>query len=112
MKQVIVVRDDLKLSPGKMAAQACHASLSAWKVTDKVSQAKWAIEGEKVVVVKCKDIQELMDLKDKAKALRISYAVITDAGHTEIEPGTVTCIGLGPDSDLTLDKVTGHLKMM
>jgi PTH2 family peptidyl-tRNA hydrolase len=112
MKQVIVVRGDLKLSAGKIAAQACHASMAAWKLTDKVSKAKWELEGEKVVVVKCKDVQELMDLKNKAKALRISYASVKDAGHTEVEPGTITALGLGPDTDLTLDKVTGQLKMI
>jgi PTH2 family peptidyl-tRNA hydrolase len=112
MKQVIVVRGDLELSKGKIAAQACHASLAVWKLTDKVSKAKWELGGEKVVVLKCKDLNELMDLKKKAKALRISYAIVKDAGHTEVEPGTITALGLGPDSDMTLDKVTGHLKMI
>jgi len=112
MKQVIVIRGDLELSAGKIAAQACHASLAAWKVTDKVSKARWELEGEKVVVLKCGGLDELMELKNKAKALRISYAIIKDAGLTEVEPGTTTALGLGPDSDLTLDKVTGHLKMI
>jgi len=110
MKQVIVVREDLKMSSGKVAAQACHASLAAYRRADKISKTRWDVEGEKVVVVKCKDIRELMALKDKAKELRLSWATVQDAGHTEVEPGTVTALGIGPDKDEIIDKITGHLK--
>jgi PTH2 family peptidyl-tRNA hydrolase len=38
--------------------------------------------------------------------------VVTDAGRTEIAPGSVTCIGLGPESSARIDKVTGGLSML
>ncbi len=110
MKQVIVVREDLGMSAGKMAAQACHASLASWKLTDKVSRTRWEFEGEKVVVLKCKNLEELITLKDKAKRLRVSYAIVKDAGFTEVKPGTITCLGIGPDQDNVIDKITGDLK--
>lgn len=110
MKQVIVVREDLSMSPGKIAAQACHASLAAYRRTDKVSQTRWDVEGEKVVVVKCKDLKELLALRDQAKKLRLSWAIVQDAGFTEVPSGTITALGIGPDRDEVLDKVTRSLK--
>ena len=110
MKQVIVIRDDLKMSPGKIAAQACHASLEAYRRADRVSQTRWDVEGAKVVVVKCRDIEELISLRDQAKKLRVSWALVQDAGFTEVEPGTITALGIGPDQDKVVDEITGNLK--
>lgn len=112
MKQAIVIREDLDMSPGKIAAQACHASLAAYRVTDKVSKTRWEMEGEKVVVLECKSLQELLDLKGKAKLLRLSYATVTDAGFTEVPSGTITALAIGPDQDAVIDKITGNLKSL
>ena len=112
MKQAIVIRGDLVMSPGKIAAQACHASLASYRMTDRINKTRWEVEGEKVVVLGCKDMPELLDLKNKAKALRVSFSIVTDAGHTEVDPGTVTCLGIGPDQDSTIDKITGTLKSL
>jgi len=35
-----------------------------------------------------------------------------DRGLTEIDPGTITCIGIGPDEERVLDKITGNLKLL
>ena len=35
MKQVMVVRTDLKMRKGKIAAQCCHGSIGAYKKSDK-----------------------------------------------------------------------------
>ena len=47
-----------------------------------------------------------------ASSNKIHIAVITDAGRTQVEPGTVTCMGLGPAPASELDKITGELKML
>ena len=38
--------------------------------------------------------------------------MISDAGHTTVKPGTVTCLGIGPDITKRIDEITGNLKMM
>jgi PTH2 family peptidyl-tRNA hydrolase len=111
MKQVIVVRTDLELSKGKMAAQVAHASLESYKKTGAVDKAAWELEGAKKVVLKIASLGELEEIFKSAKVAKLPAAKITDAGHTEVEPGTVTCVGIGPAEDSKIDKVTGSLKM-
>jgi PTH2 family peptidyl-tRNA hydrolase len=112
MKQVIVMRTDLKMGKGKIAAQACHASLSAYKNSSKMDIRKWERENQKKVVLKVKSEEELLELYWKIKPTRIACALITDAGHTQIDPNTKTCLGIGPADDDVLDELTGHLKLL
>ncbi len=111
-KQVIAVRKDLKLSRGKLAAQAAHASLDAYRRADgKVRQA-WEQEGSKKVVVGVDGLRELEELHRKARTFRFPCALIRDAGRTEVEPGTVTALGIGPVRESDADRLTGNLKML
>ena len=112
LKQVILVRMDLKLKAGKLAAQAAHASLDAALKTDKKSLSEWLDEGGKKVVLKVADEKELVELKKFADLEKLKNALIRDAGHTVLKPGTVTCLGIGPDSEEKIDKVTGKLKIL
>lgn len=111
-KQVILVRDDLKMTKGKMSAQAGHASVSATLKTHKDDLQKWLSEGQKKVVLKVKDKQELLLYKQKAEDAGLVVSLITDAGHTQLEPNTMTCLAIGPDKEEKIDKVTGNLKLM
>lgn len=112
MKQAIVVRQDLKLPKGKLAAQASHASLEAALSSKKETLEAWRRQGAKKVVLKAADEKELLELERIAKSLGVQTALITDAGHTVVEPGTITCLGIGPDKEELIDKVTGKLKMV
>ncbi len=112
MKQVIVMRGDLQISRGKIAAQACHASLGAYKRADKKVIQKWEAEGGKKVVVKVKDLEELFQIQEMVKATDIPYFLVRDAGHTELPQSTITCLGIGPDEDEKIDKLTQDLKLL
>lgn len=111
-KQVIVVRSDLKMSKGKTAAQCAHASLESYRRSDKRIATLWDKEGSKKVVLKAKDLKELLALKEKCDSLRIPNALISDAGLTETKPGTITALGIGPQKDETINKVTGSLPLL
>lgn len=111
-KQVIVVRSDVKMSKGKIAAQASHAAVSALEKAAKTIAAEWKREGQKKVVLKVADLQELMEIKSKCDKAKIPNAIISDAGHTEIEAGTITSLGIGPEKESKIDKVTGHLRIL
>jgi PTH2 family peptidyl-tRNA hydrolase len=111
-KQVILVRDDLKLTKGKMSAQASHASVEAVLKSDKDDVAAWRGQGMKKVVLKVNDQKELLAYKQKAEDAGLVVALITDAGHTQLAPGTVTCLGIGPDKEEKIDKVTGALQLI
>lgn len=110
LKQVIVIRKDLKLGKGKIASQAAHAAILA---SDKSSfREEWKKEGQKKVVVWCQNLEELLLIYKRAKENGIIAILVSDAGLTQIKPGTKTCLGIGPASENKIDKITGHLKLL
>ena len=58
MKQVMVVRRDLKMGKGKIAAQCCHGSIGSYKRTDSNLIKKWASDGYDQVVCKVDSLEE------------------------------------------------------
>ena len=112
MKQVILVRQDLKLPKGKAMAQVAHASVSALIKSHKDDINKWQSQGQKKVVLKVNDKEELLLYKMKAEDAGLITALVEDAGRTVLEPGTITCLGIGPDKEEKIDKITGKLKLV
>lgn len=114
-KQVIVFRADLKMSKGKIAAQAGHAAVSATEEARKHHKnwlKAWLSEGQCKIVVKVKSERELLELGKQAKELGLPCSLVIDRGLTEIPPGTVTCLGIGPGPSEQLDKLTGKLPLL
>ncbi len=111
-KQAIIIRTDLKLSKGKLAAQASHAAVAALEKADKKMAEGWKREGQKKVVLKVKNEAELVALKEKCSKLKINCSLIRDAGMTEVAPGTITALGIGPDKEEIINKVTGSLGLL
>ncbi|MBB5253250.1 PTH2 family peptidyl-tRNA hydrolase [Sulfurisphaera ohwakuensis] len=118
-KMVIVVRTDLDMGKGKIAAQVAHAAVSL--VLDILNSSnslwkewlyKWLEEGQPKIVVKVPNLDELNKRYEKAIELNLPTTIIQDAGKTQIEPGTVTCIGIGPAPVELVDKITGDLKLL
>ncbi len=114
-KQVIAVRNDIKMGKGKLAAQVAHAAVaSALETKTKNPEwfREWWNEGQAKIVVKVKDEEELRRLGKQAEELKITSSLIVDRGLTQLEPGTITCIGLGPAPSTLIDRITGHLKLL
>ena len=111
-KQVIIVRADLKLPKGKLAAQAAHAAVDGVLKADKDLVKKWRAAGMKKIAVKVPDEATLYKAVQAAKDLGLTTAVITDAGKTVVVPGTVTCACVGPNSEDDVDKVTSELQLL
>jgi len=111
-KQVILVRADLRLPKGKMAAQVAHASVECTLKSTRNRVMAWRRQGMKKVVLKVKDLRQLKYYATKAGDARLITSLISDAGHTTVKPGTTTCVGIGPAVVETIDGITGNLKMM
>ncbi|MGC9009284.1 MAG: peptidyl-tRNA hydrolase Pth2 [Sulfolobales archaeon] len=116
-KQTIIVRSDLKMSPGKLAVQVAHASVDAvLKSLDNDKWRKWLnewiVQGMKKVVVKVDNERKLLDLYEKCLSLEIPCSLIRDAGRTELEPGTLTAVGVGPAPSKIIDKISGNLPLL
>lgn len=112
MKQVIVVRKDLKMGKGKICAQVAHASLEAFLRAREEARERWLKESAKKVVVKVYSEEELLSIFKRAKEAGLPVSLIKDAGRTQILPGTATAVGIGPEEDEKVDKITGHLKLL
>lgn len=111
-KQVVLIRSDLKLPKGKACSQVAHASVDAVLKSDKKIVNVWRDQGMPKIVVKVKDEKELLFYLQQAKDSGLVACVISDAGKTVIAPGTKTCVGIGPDTEEKIDKITGKLALL
>ena len=111
MKQAIVARTDIGMGDGKLAAQVAHASLSAYESAGDSARNEWKSGGQKKIVLKGSGEKQLQQLADEARREGLPYALVRDAGHTQLEPGTVTALAVGPGAENVVDKVTGELSL-
>ena len=114
IKQVIAVRTDLKMGRGKIAAQVGHACvLGAERAREHHPQwfSLWWF-GQAKVVVRVPGPRELEDIVRAAAELGLPWSKVTDAGLTQITPGTVTCVSIGPAPEEQIDRITGGLKLL
>jgi len=111
-KQIILVRKDLKMSQGKIAAQSSHASSECTLRSDKSNLENWRKSGMKKIILRVESLDELLKIKEEANKNNLTTSLIKDAGRTELEPGTITCLGIGPDLDEKFKKLTSNLKLL
>ena len=128
IKQVIVMRKDLKVRKGKMIAQACHASImfmskeirEGWSpapldcdIGFTKEQLEWIRGSFKKVCVGVESDDELLEIYRKARQAGLVVHMVTDSGKTEFHGvATRTCLAIGPDEAEKIDKVTGDLKLL
>lgn len=114
MKMIFLVRTDLGMGKGKIAAQVAHAAVELYKKAEHKCPEKlraWEDEGAKKVVLKVGSEAELLEYFKKY-ANDFCSTIIRDAGRTQIAPGTITVAGFGPDEDEKIDRAFGHLKLL
>jgi len=139
VKQVIIIRKDLRMRKGKMCAQAAHAAMKVVldrMLCEAVSVSwppapypqfiemsmiipkngclyKWLDGSFTKVVVSVDSEEELLELKQKAENFGILNALIEDAGKTEFHgEKTTTALAIGPEWASKLDPITGDLKLL
>jgi PTH2 family peptidyl-tRNA hydrolase len=111
-KQAILVRMDLKMPKGKLAAQVAHAAVSAVKDSNDFKLGEWESNGSKKVVLKVKDKKELLSYIRNAKKNGLVTSLIKDAGHTFFKLPTITCGAIGPDEEDKIDEVVDELGLL
>jgi PTH2 family peptidyl-tRNA hydrolase len=115
LKQVLVIRADLKMGKGKIAAQASHASVIATleaQKYEKIWYDQWFKQGMKKIAVRVNSEEELMSIFRKGSQAKLPRALINDAGHTQLPAGTATAVAIGPAPDRLVDPITSSLKLL
>lgn len=109
----ILIRDDLKMSKGKVLAQVSHTMVDATVKAYTGSQIffKWRSDGEKIVILKVPNEKTLMYIMDIAERKGVNCGYTVDAGLTEVQSGTKTVGFVGPDREDKIDKLTSQLKL-
>ena len=114
-KMVLILRGELRLTPGKAAVQAAHAAvllaLEAEKRAPGAFRA-WSAAGQKKIALVAPTLDDLLALAQKARASGIPWVLVEDAGFTEVPPGTKTCLGIGPAEASVLDPISGKLALL
>lgn len=114
MKQVIVVRKDLKMRKGKIAAQVAHGAMGAvLPYLDDPRVTEWLNGIFTKICVSCDSEEELLQLEQQAKDAGLITCLITDSGLTEFHGvPTKTVLAIGPDEDDRINVITGDLKLL
>ncbi|XP_024939893.1 peptidyl-tRNA hydrolase 2, mitochondrial isoform X1 [Cephus cinctus] len=112
-KLVLVIRTDLKMGKGKVAAQCAHAAVAAYKAAQKhpAILKSWEDCGQAKITLKVDNEAALLELAKHARSVGLLTNVVQDAGRTQIASGSRTVCGIGPGPIELIDKVTGHLKL-
>lgn len=113
-KMVLVVRNDLKMGKGKIAAQCSHATLGLYKkILNRApkSLSRWEMCGQVKVVLKIESENDMLVLQERAKALNLPTHITIDAGRTQIAPNSRTVMAILGPAEL-VDEVTGGLKLL
>lgn len=114
-KLVLCVNNSLGMGKGKIAAQCCHATLGAYKISLKHCQTvleQWEDDGQAKVAVKVDTEAEMVDLQAKALAAGLVTYFVADEGRTQIAAGSRTVLAIGPAPAYAFQGLTSHLKLL
>eukprot|EP01129_Flabellula_baltica_P008037 TRINITY_DN3167_c0_g1_i1.p1 TRINITY_DN3167_c0_g1~~TRINITY_DN3167_c0_g1_i1.p1 ORF type:complete len:183 (-),score=43.05 TRINITY_DN3167_c0_g1_i1:12-539(-) len=111
-KMVLLVREDLKMSGGKIGAQCGHAAVGAClnmlEMCPEVLEL-YEDDGSPKIVLSTKSLKELKERQIAAEDLGLPTYLVVDAGRTQVEPGSKTVLAIGPAPVDLIDKVTGNM---
>ncbi len=139
-KQMIVMRRDLKMRKGKIAAQSGHACVEAilmalareerldqvrvtpdqsWVylddeggVREATALSDWFEAGVAKVCVYVDSEEELLDIAERGREAGFAVALVRDAGLTEFHgEATYTCLAFEPLHACDIDPITGGLPL-
>jgi PTH2 family peptidyl-tRNA hydrolase len=111
-KCVCLVRKDLQMSKGKIAAQCGHGIVYAVRNSTMDKLDLWCNSGEKIVALSVPNEKTMQFMYNKAQKNKLVSHIVCDAGHTEVTPNTNTVCVIGPDTETRLNKIVKDLKLL
>ncbi|XP_054006247.1 peptidyl-tRNA hydrolase 2, mitochondrial [Hylaeus anthracinus] len=116
-KMIIVVRSDIAMGKGKTAAQCAHAAVECYRIAlnnvkHKQVLESWLLSGQPKIVVGVPNEERLLSIARSAHKVGLICAIIKDAGRTQLQPGTISVLGIGPGPKEVIDNITSKLKLV
>lgn len=96
---IVLVRKDLSMKPGKVAAQCIHAITGAYNQTldSKITQLFMKSDFERrVLCLKIANEEEMIKMKASLDELKINNFIQVDLGFTQVPAMTKTVMAIGP----------------
>ncbi|CAB0039810.1 unnamed protein product [Trichogramma brassicae] len=117
IKMVLVVRMDIGMGQGKIASQCAHAAVECFTKARRgflsyFTARAWLMMGQPKIVLKVQTEKEFLRLYETAQKSGLVTAAIRDAGRTQLKPGTITVLGIGPGATEKIDEITSHLRLL
>ena len=111
LKSVVLIRTDLKMDKGKIAAQCGHAFVYAYRFSEN-TRDEWYKTGMTKIVLKVSSEEELLRYRAILTLNNISTWIVVDQGRTQIAPNTITCLGIEICDKSKLDTLLKDLKLL
>ncbi len=114
-KQALIIRRDLGMGRGKIVVQCCHGSVIASEEARTGFHEwwnAWMRNGQTKIALKVEDLETVLELVHDAKVAKLPFCLVRDKGLTQVEPGTITCLAIGPAPSRLLNPLTGHLALL
>ena len=113
MKLALVVRTDLDMGRGKIAAQVAHVAVAATLASlGGAACYRWLEDGQPKVVLRSTSAEHLEDLVGQARQAGLPVELVRDAGRTQVQAGTLTCCAIGPAGADQIDLITADLTLL
>lgn len=115
MKMALIVRGDLKMSKGKTGSQCAHAAIICFENASKRRPNllnAWLSLGQPKIVLRVESLQEMEKIVRLANERNVINGMVRDAGRTQVAAGTITALGLGPDTITNIDALVEHLRLL
>uniref|UniRef100_A0A7C8ZFX9 peptidyl-tRNA hydrolase n=1 Tax=Opuntia streptacantha TaxID=393608 RepID=A0A7C8ZFX9_OPUST len=115
LKMVLVVRQDLKMGPGKIGSQCAHAATGMYSELMQSQRSllrQWEQCGQPKIVVSCKNQKEMNKLQEQAESIGLPTFVVADAGRTQVAAGSKTVLAIGPGRKSSIDSITGKQRLL
>jgi len=108
----LLVRDDIKMSKGKTAAQCCHAVQDLIIQCPKHILKQYTKNHNTKICLKIHDLEEMEEIINDCTKEGFLYCQVIDAGLTELQPNTATVLGIGPISKNKINPIVNQLKLL
>lgn len=115
MKMALIVRGDLRMAKGKTGSQCAHAAIICFENASKRRPNllnAWLSLGQPKIVLRVESLQEMEKIARLAKERNVINGMVRDAGKTQVAAGTITVLGLGPDTVTNIDALVEHLRLL